>query len=290
MTGVRILTDTVSCIPEDLRAKYDIALIPAANIHINGTSYVDGVDLTAEDAYRQIQNDPDSFVTSALTPAVVTEAYEKLGRETDAIVFVTISSALTALNKTAGMAAAEYMEKHPEKTIRVVDSLACAGMEGLVALAAAKAAAAGKNIDAVAEYAEKTRKQTGGLMMLDTLRYVYRTGRMSKTASRMLSMFSIRPINRITDEGTLEMEDRARKKSEGLEKLLKLIGDKVQGTPHHFLLSHAASPDTAESMREELTKRFSCLDILVSDYSPVMGYGSGPGAIFVGYQPEIPFE
>lgn len=290
MTGVRIMTDSVACIPDDLKKKYGIHVIPAANIYINDKAYIEGVDLTADEAYEQIEKDPDSFVTSPPKPELIMAAYEDLGKNADNIIFITIASALTAMNKSAGLAAKLYMENNPGKNIKIIDSRACASTEGLVVIAAAKAAQAGKNMDDVAAYAEAVRAQSGGLMMLDTLRYVYRTGRMSKMASRIISMFNIRPINGVADDGTIEMVDRARKRSEGLEKLLKLVDERTTDKSLYLMVTHAAAPDMADGLVQELKKRFNCLDMIVSDYSPVMGYGAGPGAIFVGFHPEVKLD
>jgi DegV family protein with EDD domain len=126
-------------------------------------------------------------------------------------------------------------------------------------------------------------------MMLDTLRYVYRTGRMSKLGSRIASLFNIKPINQMTDEGKLEMVDRVRKREDGVAKMLDLI-KKAAGTDSlHFMLMHAADPPFAEEFGERLKKAFNCLSVVISEYSPVMGYGSGPGALFVGFHPELDF-
>lgn len=283
------MTDSVACIPGELAKKCDIKVVPAANIFINGDSYIDGETITADEAYAFIEKDPDHFVTSAITPDYLLNAYGSLAEEADEIVFITIASSLTALNKTATLAGEQYEQTNPGKSVIVVDSRTCASTQGLVVLAASRAAMAGKNGAEVAAYAEAVRNRAGGLMMLDTLRYVYRTGRMSKTASKLASLLNIRPINRMTDEGTLEMIDRTRKRSEGLEKLEKLIGEEANGKPLHFMVCHAAVPEVSADFCERLKRNFDCLSLVVSDYSPVMGYGAGPGAIFIGFHPEVEF-
>ena len=123
--------------------------------------------------------------------------------------------------------------------------------------------------------------------MLDTLRYVYRTGRMSKTASRIVSLFNIKPINKITDNGSLELIDRTRKTSDGIERLINAVTRESGSDSLHFMVTHAAAAENAQYLAEQLKQRFNCLSMVISDYSPVMGYGSGPGALFVGYHPEI---
>jgi len=287
MANVRVMTDSVACIPAELAAEKGVRVIPAANIMFGSESYIDGETITAAQAYELIQRDPDRFVTSAITPAYVMEAYRELTRESDQVLFVTISSALSAVYRTATAAAELFRAESPGATVRVLDSLACASTQGLVVLTAAEAAARGKDLEEVISTARHVRGQTGGLMMLDTLRYVYRTGRMSKVASRVASIFNVRPINRLTPEGTVEFADRARKRLDGLNRLLAMIGREAGTRDLHFMVTHAAAPEMAEGFTERLRQEYNCLSMIVSDYSPVMGYGAGPGAIFVGFHPEI---
>lgn len=287
MSKVLVMTDTVACVPSDVAEKYRIKIVPAAHIYYDGKEYVDGVTLSATEAYQFIKKDPDRFVTSALTPAYLLSEYEKVAKEARDILFVTLSSALSAASKTATLAAEMVKEKFPETTIRIMDSRAVGGAQGLVVLAAARAAARGMSLDEVAGFAEKVRQQTNGVMMLDTLRYVYRTGRMSKMGSRIASLFNIRPINRITDDGKIEMVDRTRNRDDGLEILVNLIKEYARTDALHFMVNHADAIDMANQFTEMLKQHFKCLSLIVSDYSPVMGYGAGPGAILVGFHPEI---
>ena len=287
MANIRVMTDSIACLPGELAEEKNVKVVPAANILFDGESFIEGETITASEAYELIKKDPDRFVTSAITPAYLMNAYRELSRTSSEILFITVASALSAVQKTATMAADLFRTESPGTTIRVLDSRACASTQGLVVLAAATAAAEGKRLDEVASVAEETRQKAGGLMMLDTLRYIYRTGRMSKTASRIASIFNIRPINRLTDEGTIEMADRARKRADGLNRMLGLIGKDAGTKDLHFMVTHAAAPETAEEFTEMLKKEYNCLSMVVSDYSPVMGYGSGPGAVFVGFHPEL---
>jgi len=287
MSNVAIMADSVACIPRDLAQQYNITVVPAAHISVNGNEFIDGVTLNATEAYELIKKDPDRFVTSAIAPDYILKVFEELSQSADTILFITIASALSAVCRTAALAADLLHEKQPDVRIRIVDSRACGSTEGMVVLAAAKAAAQGKGLDETAVIAEKARDKTGGIMMLDTLRYVYRTGRMSKTASRIASAFNIKPINRLTDNGTIELIDRSRKVEDGIKRLVNAVAEQAGTDSLHFMITHAAAPENADNLAGELKKRFNCLSMLVSDYSPVMGYGAGPGALFVGFHPEL---
>ncbi len=287
MANIAVMTDSVSCIPPELARQYQIKVVPAAHIMVNGNSYIDGETISALEAYKLIEKDPDRFNTSAIQPDYLLRVYEELSSRTDKILFITLASSLSAVNKTAGLAAELLKEKSPNIEVRILDSRACASTQGLVVLAAAKAAAQGKGLEETANIAEKVRERAGGVMMLDTLRYVYRTGRMSKTASRIVSLFNIKPINKVTDSGTIELIDRTRKTTDGIKRLIDAVARESGTDSLHFMVTHAAAEENAQYLADQLKHRFNCLNMIISDYSPVMGYGAGPGALFIGYHPEI---
>ena len=95
------MTDSVACIPLHLAAENRIAVIPAANITIGDKTYIEGVNLSATEAYALIKKDPDSFITSAITPGLILDEYRKLSKETRNILVITISSALSAVFQSA---------------------------------------------------------------------------------------------------------------------------------------------------------------------------------------------
>jgi DegV family protein with EDD domain len=281
------MTDSVACIPKELAEKYQIEVVPAANIMFDGQTYIDGVTISAAEAYQLLRKDPDRFVTSAITPGQLMEVYRQLSARSQEILFITLASVLSAVFKTASLAADIFKSESSQTTIRVLDSRAVAGTQGLVVLAVAKAVAQGFGLDRVASLVQQVRQKTGGVMMLDTLRYVYRTGRMSKLGARLVSLLNIKPINRLSEEGKIVFVDRVRKREDGYKRLLVLIRNEAGTDALHFMITHADAPEMAERFSELLKQNFNCLSMSISDFSPVMGYGSGPGTLFIGFHPEL---
>lgn len=287
MSKVAVMTDSVACIPKELAEKHQIEVVPAANIMFDGQTYIDGVTISAAEAYQLLRKDPDRFVTSAITPGQLMEVYRQLSARSQEILFITLASALSAVFKTANLAADIFKSESSQTTIRVLDSRAVAGTQGLVVLAVAKAVAQGFDLDRVVSLVQQVRQKAGGVMMLDTLRYVYRTGRMSKLGARMVSLLNIKPINRLSEEGKIVFVDRVRKREDGFKRLLVLIRDEAGTDSLHFMITHANAPEMAERFSELLKQNFNCLSMSISDFSPVMGYGSGPGTLFIGFHPEL---
>lgn len=287
MSKVVVMTDSVACIPKELAEKHQIEVVPAANIMFDGQTYIDGVTISAAEAYQLLRKDPDRFVTSAITPGQLMEVYRQLSARSQEILFITLASVLSAVFKTANLAADIFKSESSQTTIRVLDSRAVAGTQGLVVLAVAKAVAQGFDLDRVVSLVQQVRQKAGGVMMLDTLRYVYRTGRMSKLGARMVSLLNIKPINRLSEEGKIVFVDRVRKREDGFKRLLVLIRDEAGTDSLHFMITHANAPEMAERFSELLKQNFNCLSMSISDFSPVMGYGSGPGTLFIGFHPEL---
>ena len=287
MSKVAVMTDSVACIPKELAEKHQIEVVPAANIMFDGQTYIDGVTISAAEAYQLLRKDPDRFVTSAITPGQLMEIYRQLSARSQEILFITLASVLSAVFKTANLAADIFKSESSQTTIRVLDSRAVAGTQGLVVLAVAKAVAQGFGLDRVASLVQQVRQKAGGVMMLDTLRYVYRTGRMSKLGARMVSLLNIKPINRLSEEGKIVFVDRVRKREDGYKRLLGLIRDEAGTDSLHFMITHANAPEMAERFSELLKQNFNCLSMSISDFSPVMGYGAGPGTLFIGFHPEL---
>ena len=284
MEKVKIVTDSVAGISPELAKQYNIAVIPGALINYDGTTYIDGVTLSREDAYGLIKKDPDRFTTSAVSPGYIMNEYKEIAKQAAKIVHITMASVLSANNKTANLAAESFQKESPDIKIKVLDSKSAAGAQGLIVLEAAKAAEEGKGIDEIEAIVQQTREKTGGIMLWDTLRYVYRTGRMSKVAARLISLLNIKPISRITDEGNVDLVERVRKREDGYNKMIEMIREETGEKPVCFMIMHANSPKWADDFSKLVKKNFNCQDIIISEYSPVMGYATGPGAVFVGYR------
>ena len=120
MADVLVMTDTVACIPAELAKEHGIRIVPAANITVGDKDYIEGVTLSAAEAYAIIKRDPDHFMTSAVTPGLLLDEFRKLSKEHQDILFVTISSKLSAVAQSANLAAESLKEESPQTRIRVV--------------------------------------------------------------------------------------------------------------------------------------------------------------------------
>jgi DegV family protein with EDD domain len=287
MAKVLVVTDTVACLPKALADEHGIRVVPASQMTYDGKTYVEGLNINARLAYDIIRKGPESFITAAVTPGILLGEFRAIAKDYNSILFITISSALGAVSQAATVVSDTFRKELPNVEMQIVDSKTCAGAEGLIVLAAAKAAEKGMGLHLVADVAVHVRGKTGGFVYFDTLRYTYRTGRMSKQIARAASMLNIKQVNRMSDRGTMEPVDKVRTRADGINKMVELIKKETDADALHFMVSHADAPDAAQELVDQLQKNFKCLSMIVSDYSPGLGCSTGPGAMFVGFHPEL---
>jgi len=283
MTNVAIVADSISCLTRELVEQYKIGIVPI-RLLVKGKIYRDMIDMTPSQAYELFLQDPDSFNTSPSSPGHFLEAYREASKQADSILCVTLSSKLSTGYNMARVAQEQAKNELPQTIIEVLDSLNVTAAEGFIALAAARAAAEGKGLSEVINKAEKVKDKVTFLMLLDTIRHIYRTGRIPKVASQVGSMLNIKPIL-TSSSGFIRFKGITRNREHGVKRLLEELREKVGQNPIHVAVMHAYAPDEAEKLKERISSEFNCIELWVVEMSPVMGYATGTGTLgFAFYQ------
>jgi len=281
---VAIVTDSVACLPRELVEQYGIKIIPV-NLYFGDKVYRDWVDITPSQAYELFLKDPTAFKTSGINPVDCLEAYRQVSNDSNGVLCVTISSKLSMVYNSALKAKERAGDELPKNSIGVVDSQTATAAEGFVALAAARVAAGGKSLAEVVKAAEEVRDKVCVVALMDTIRYVYRSGRIPKIASVAGSMLSIKPVLTISS-GAVRFKGAVRSREHGIERVLKITRDRVGQSPVHMAVMHAYAPDDAEQLKERVSSEFNCVELWITEFSPVMGYACGTGTLGVAFYPE----
>jgi DegV family protein with EDD domain len=281
---VAIVTDSVACLPRELVEQYGIKIIPV-NLYFGDKVYRDWVDITPSQAYELFLKDPTAFKTSGINPVDCLEAYRQVSNDSNGVLCVTISSKLSMVYNSALKAKERAGDELPKNSIGVVDSQTATAAEGFVALAAARAAAGGKSLAEVVKAAEEVRDKVCVVALMDTIRYVYRSGRIPKIASVAGSMLSIKPVLTISS-GAVRFKGAVRSREHGIDKVLQIMRNRVGQSPVHVAVMHAYAPDDAEQLKERVSSEFNCVELWITEFSPVMGYACGTGTLGVAFYPE----
>jgi DegV family protein with EDD domain len=283
MPKVTIVTDSIACLTRELVDQYGIEIIPI-NFYADGRLYRDWVDITPSEAYELFLKDPDSFKSSAASPEDCLQSYYTAGQRAENILCITVSAKLSMMYDAAQKAKEMAKTELPGTSIEVIDSYTATPSEGLIALAAAKAASEGKNLSEVARRAEEIRDRVNAIIFLDTIRHVYRSGRIPKVASQIGAILNIKPI--LTVSKVVRFAGMARNRKQGIERVLRMMRSKVGNNQVHAAVTHAYAPDEAEKLKERIASEFNCTELWLAEFSPVMGYACGTGTVGVAFYTE----
>ena len=278
---VAIVTDSLACLTRELVEEYEIGIVPL-NIHFEGKVYKDWVDITPSQSYELFLKNPDSWGSSAPSPEDFLKAYREASKQAKNILCITISAKLSATYDIAQVAKERAEAELSRTAIEVLDSQTTTAAEGFVALAAARAAAEGKNLAEVIKAAEEMRDKVRFFAFLDTIRHIYRSGRIPKIASQVGSILHIKPILTVSS-GLVHFTGVARSKKSGVERLLKIMRDKAGLRPVHVAVMHAYAQDEGERLKERVSSEFNCAELWLTEFSPVMGYACGTGTLGLAF-------
>lgn len=278
MKKVGIVVDSAVSIPRELVKKYDIRVVPLQAI-FSDRSYRDGIDLkTPDELFRLVDGSGKFPTSSAPSPADYLGAYRDLSQKVDSILCVTISAELSMCFKSSTLAKEMAQSELPEVNIEIFDSRTTVGAMGLITLAAAKAAASGKDIAQVIEAASKVRERVNCVFLFDTLSYLARSGRIGRAAALMGNMLSVKPIVEVsTATGRVEPVGRVRTKPKAVKHLLEIAEQRVgEKKPVHIMVEHTRSLDEAEELKRMVGERFNCAELLLCEFNPVAALITGP--------------
>lgn len=277
MQKVAIVVDSVACLTRELVQQYNIGIVPIMLL-VQGKVYRDTIDMTPTQAYELFLKEPESFNTSPASPGHYLEAYREASNKADNILCITLSSKLSTGYDMARTAQEQARYVLPQINIEVLDSENVTASEGFIALEAARTAADGKDLTEVLGKAEEIKNKASFLILIDTIRHVYRTGRIPKVASQVGSMFNIKPILTISS-GEVRFKRIARNREHGINRLIEDLREKVGHNPVHIAVMHAFCPDEAEKLKERLDNEFNCTELFITEFTPVMGYATGTGTL-----------
>jgi fatty acid kinase fatty acid binding subunit len=281
---VAVITDSIANLTPEMVARYRIGIVPIM-LAIQGKIYRDGMDITPTEAYKMFLQDPERFNTSPSSPGHYLNAYREASKQAPNIFCTTLSSKLSTGYQMACVAKEQAKTELPGVRIEVMDSKNVIAAEGFVALAAARAAEAGKNLAEVINSAEEVRERVTFIALLDTIKHVYRTGRVPKIASQIGAALNLKPILTSSD-GVIRFKTVVKSRHQGISRLVGMLKEKVENRPVHVAVMHAFAPEDAEVLREYVAVSFNCLELFITEFSPVMGYATGTGTLGLAFYPD----
>ena len=279
MSKIAIVTDSNSGITQAEGARRGIHVLPMPFM-IDEVTYYEDIDLTQEQFYEKLKSGAN-IATSQPSPDSVTSLWDKLLQEYDEIVHIPMSSGLSGSCQSAMAFAADY-----DGRVQVVNNQRISVTQRQSALDALQLAAAGKNAAQIKEFLENDKFNSSIYIMLDTLYYLKKGGRITPAAAAIGTMLRLKPVLTIQGE-KLDAFAKARTASQGktmmINAIKKDINERFGGMTEdkHIWLQIAYTHDraAAEQFRTEVEAEFPSYDIHIDPLSLSVACHIGPGAL-----------
>ena len=281
MNKVAVVTDSVACLPQKVINEYGIHIIPV-RITVGGKLYRDTDEDLPLELVHEFQSIP-KLDTTPWPPEFYAQAYKELSHKANNIVHIVCFSQFTSTISLAKTGAEMAQEAIPQLKVEVLDSATATMAQGFIALAAARAATGGKDIDEVIEAASTVKSKVNSIFALDTLRYLARTGRINKLAAWASSLLNVKPIVGLS-QGKEHPLALARSKSQSIKSLIKLMHESVSSAePLHVAIMEVERPQEAEELSSIIREQFQPAEFYLVQFSPVMQVVAGSGLLGVAF-------
>ena len=272
--AIRIVTDSVSDLPQEFARANGITVVPLY-VTVGGDTYRDGVEMGADRFYSLLPELPSLPTTSQPSVADFESVYRPLLDEGHRIVSIHVSAKLSG---TLNSAAQAVESLDAASRIEIVDSQLAGGAQALLALDAARWAG---ETSALAEVARRTRRSIAsnhGYVLVDTLEYLRKGGRIGKAQAFLGGMLNFKPIVCIRD-GEAHPVERPRSYARASARIIEIVHALAPVSRLH--VSYATGPDRAEAICAALSDLVDPERVVLSRFGPVLGTHLGPKTVGV---------
>ena len=282
MSKVKIITDSNSGFLQEEGKKLGVEVIPMP-FTINDIDYLEEINISQDKFYTLLKDDPEIF-TSQPPLGVLQDVWETNLKNYDEIVFIPMSSGLSGTCQSSILLSKDYNDK-----VQVVDNKRISVTQKESVMEAVTLASLGKSAKEIKEQLEKTAEQSSIYIMLNTLKYLKRGGRISPAAAAIGTMLKIKPI--LTSRGgKFEKFAMSLSTAQGKKRMISQIKKEIETEFKDFYekgkvtlsVAHTQNEVEAEKFKEEILKEFpKAIFRYVNPLSLSVSCHIGPGALAI---------
>lgn len=284
-----IVTDSCCDLPYTYIEENHIDMIPMT-ITINEIDKKDDLAKTKQyDAFYQSILEGAMPKTSQINAYEYKEVFLKHLKEGNNVLYIGFSSALSGCVNSARMAMEEIQEENSEldAQVKVVDSK-CASMgQGLLIYYAVEQFKQGKSLEEVVMFLEENKLRLNHWFTVSDLNYLFRGGRVSRTAATVGSLLQIKPVMHVDDEGRLTPVEKVKGRKKSLKVLVEKVKENIKNPEEQVVfISHGAALEEAEVVKQMIMEECQVKDVWINFIGATVGSHSGPGTMAIFFMGE----
>lgn len=284
MKKVAISTDSNSGITQEEASKLGVFVIPMP-FTINGKDYFEDINLTQDQFYDFLASDAD-VSTSQPSVAAVQDLWDDILKEYDEIVYIPMSSGLSGSCDTAQMLSQDY-----DGRVEVVDNQRISVTQKQSVIDAKKLADKGFSAKEIKEILLRDKMKSGIYIMVDTMKYLKKGGRVTPAAAVVATVLGIKPVLQIQG-GKLDAFAKVRGVRQAhkvmLDALKKDMETRVIPENAEIAVAHTKNPEEAEKIKEEILSLYPGREVIVDALSLSVSCHIGPGSLALAWSEKTP--
>ena len=276
----KIITDSASDLPQWIIDKYDTLVIPTPVV-VNGVDHRDRQDIFPREFYDILRGGAD-VKTYHINAAMFYDAFEPYAKAGDEVLYICFSTGIAGTFGAANLAKSDLLEKYPDFQITIIDSK-CASMGfGLTVYKLLRMQANGAPKELIIEAAEYFCGHTEHSITVETLEYLLKGGRISKTSATVGGLLGIKPINIVEQKGSLVSAEKVRGRKASIDRIIARTGEVGSSLDRQILaVVHGDCPEVAEEIKQRLIDTYHCKEVVIGEIGCAIGAHTGPGIVAV---------
>lgn len=282
MSKRAVIATSTGCL-DYIDVPFDNFRILRMKIIMNEETYNDFIDITAEDFYQKLLDDKNLVPTSSMpSPGELYELLEELEQDGyDEVFVITISSGLSGTYGVCKMAVENY---EGNLTVHVIDSKNAAISEGWISLEALRLIDEGVSTDEIIAYIDQIKTTRKQYFMVDNLRLFVANGRLSGASGFIGSMFKIKPILEVNDDGKIVPFKKIRTQKKALQEMVDLVIEDLKSIDD-FIVTYDTSDNQEgiDYVKTRMEEAFPGYKYYEAPITPVIGCHTGIGTVGIAY-------
>ena len=289
MLKIKYIVDATADMPAEFAKENDIHIIGVPVTFEDGTTLVDPFDLKDGEFYKLLESHKDIPKTSQPSLALMQDIFESYVNDYDAIIYITMSSFGSGTYNAANIAKANVLENHPNAKIEIIDSRAYSLFILFMVEEAIKLQKEGKTLKEIVEGAKMRRRYTDICVIVDTLKYLEKGGRINKASLVAGTLLDLKPVLAVRG-GVMESIDKFRGSKTVISKMIKKIKTMdVDLNEPRFSIVDTGIPEKVQQIKEALSENFENSEVLHhSTIGATVATHIGPGTFAVFFKTNSP--
>ncbi|WP_138416491.1 DegV family protein [Aquibacillus sediminis] len=275
--AVQIIADSASDLSQTFFDDYHIEMV-SLNVQLDDNNYQDGKTISANTVY-QAMREGKAPKTSQPSPQTFKQVFETYAKKNQPCLYLAFSSELSGTYQSAVIAKQELEDQYPDWDLQIIDTKGASLGYGLVVLRAAQLAQQGSSLQEIVDISSYHAEHMEHIFTVDDLEYLYRGGRVSKTAAFVGTLLKIKPLLHVED-GKLVPLEKIRGAKKVLKRMVTIMEERGQDFKNQTIgISHGDNEQVAHQLADLIKETVGAEHIHIEMVGSAIGAHAGPGTI-----------